>query len=113
MSNIKRLFTRSTHDDAGEPIARGWIGDGDEAAFVDLDDGRIHALVRHDGYGKFEPTLYVSPRRAFWLWRAGQGSLRSLRPLPRCAMSLSEQRSMEDAKEAVEFMLWCRRKHFC
>jgi len=113
MGSITRLFTRSTHDEAGDPIPRTWIGDQEETVFVDIDSGKVHALVSHDGYGKYEATVYVSPRRAFWIWRAGQGSLRSLRPLPRCAMSLYEQRSMADAIEAVEFFLSCRRKHFC
>ena len=99
---LKQKFSPRLTDNAGKPISRTWIGDRDEAVLVDIDSGKVHAHVSHDGYGKYFPTVYTSPFRALGISRRNEGFLISLRALPRCTCELLRLRSMEAAKSAAE-----------
>jgi len=102
---LKQKFRPRLTDDAGIPISRTWIGDQEEAVLVDIGSGKVHAHVRHDGDGKYYPTVYASPLRALRISRNNEGFLVSLLPLPRCAMELVRLGSMEAAKGAAELAL--------
>lgn len=67
---------------------------------------KLLTTIRHDGCGKFDPVLYVSPGRAVRLVsRQWDVSFRSLRPFPRIAVSAFRLKSMQDAQAAVEALL--------
>jgi hypothetical protein len=102
---LKQQFMARRTNDAGEPVHRIWLGDEDETALIDIGSGKLLAHVWHDGYGKYYPTLYVSPFRALQLTLRHQAYLVSLLSLPRCQMDLVRLRSMDDAQGAVQAVL--------
>ena len=102
---LKQKFRPRRTDDAGNAISHIWIGHQDEAVLVGTGSGKVHALVSHDGDGKYYPTVYVSPLRALRISRSNEGFLVSLLPLPRCAMELRRLGSMEEAMSAAELAL--------
>jgi hypothetical protein len=85
---LKELFTPqySTEDDS--PLLKFWVGNGDQAALIDPDSGRLHAYIWHDGCGKYHPTVIVSASRAVHLFRHEAARLESLLSFPRCAVEL-------------------------
>jgi hypothetical protein len=105
ISYLKRMFMARRTDAARNPVHRIWIGDLEEAVLIDIASGKLHAHVWHDGYGKFYPTVYVSPFRGIRISRRNEGFLVSLLPLPRCILELVRLRSMADAQGCVEHVL--------
>jgi hypothetical protein len=78
-SKIKRLFRVRYSNADGSPRPSFWITEDDEATLISPDSGRMHAYLRHDGYGKWYPTIVVSPWRAFQLLRNYDGFVVSSR----------------------------------
>lgn len=76
-----------------------WIGNDEQAALVNIRTGQLIALAGHDGCGKYQPELFVSPivaliilirhRHDVWLHRAS---------ITRVALWTYQTRSMDDAK---------------
>lgn len=87
-SKIKRLFRSRLSSDDGISISMIWVVGDEEATLIDPDSGRVHAYVWHDGYGKFYPTVIVSPWRAFRLLCRHDGFVVSLLSLPRVTVEM-------------------------
>jgi hypothetical protein len=102
---LKRKFGPRATDEAGNRISRTWVGNDDNATLIDIESGKVLAIVRHDGCGKFDPTVFVSVTDALRLSRNKQGSLVSLLALPRFTMDLFTLRNMDEARDATEWML--------
>jgi len=98
---IKRKFMPRRTDDARRPVHRVWFGTQDKAALIDIASGKVLARIEHDGYGKYYPTVYVSPIHALRLKITRQAYLVSLLCLPRCEMEIVRLITMEDAQGAV------------
>lgn len=97
-----RYFTPTRRSENGKPVKHIWLMEGEEsAALVNLDAGTIDAYIQHDGYGKYFPTVYVSPFIAWQLIRRNDGFMVSLRPFPRVAVELFRMMNMTDACESV------------
>ena len=105
--SLKRLFGTRRSDEDGSPLPISWVGDREQATLVNPDSGRVYAYVWHDGYGKYRPTVIVSPWRAFHLVRREAASLVSLLAFPRCTIELYRLRTktIVDAQQAVEYAL--------
>jgi hypothetical protein len=93
-----RYFSARRHSEDGKPVRHIWLMEGEEsAALVNLDAGTIDGFIWHDGYGKYFPTVYVSPFVGWQLIRNHDGILVSLRSFPRVAVELIRTISMVDA----------------
>lgn len=93
-----RYFTARQVNEDGTPVKHLWLMERKEsAALVNLDAGTIDGFIQHDGYGKYFPTVYVSPFVAWQLIRNHDGFLVSLRPFPRVAVELLRTTNMTDA----------------
>src|SRR5438105_4680752 len=88
-----------------------WLHTADHAALCDPQRGILRAVIWHDGYGKYHPTLFVSPVAALRLqWRnrfdGGIVSVTALRWLSRVAVSLVRTKDgIADAQQWVERLL--------
>jgi hypothetical protein len=82
--------------------SRRWIGDDRAQALLDLASGRIHGTIVHGGERTYGVTVFVSLLRALYLKRVTGARIVSLIPFPRCAVSMSDQKSFEGAKLMVE-----------
>lgn len=51
-----------------------WLENEHEAGLIDTRSFRLLAIVRHDGYGKYVPHLYVSPLKYLHLLVARRGT---------------------------------------
>lgn len=105
--NLKDYFEASRYTDDDSPIWRFWITDGEEATYINPMSGRVHAYVWHDGYGKYHPTVIVSPWRALRLLRQREGLVVSLLPFPRIAIECYRLRSdtIQLSQDYVEELL--------
>jgi hypothetical protein len=98
-----RYFSARRHSEDGKPVKHIWLMEGGEsAALVNLDAGTIDGFIWHDGYGKYFPSVYISPFMAWQLIRNHDGFLVSLRPFPRVAVELLRTKSMESACDLVD-----------
>jgi hypothetical protein len=108
-NRLKRKFRVRRRTNDGDPIPVFWVGDDEEATLVNLDSGRMHAYVRHDGCGKYYPTVIVSPWRALYLIRLERAVLVSLLSFPRCTIEMFRLKTdMREAREIAEFGLGYR-----
>jgi hypothetical protein len=105
--NLKDYFEASRFTNDDRPIWRFWVTDGEEAAYINPMSGRVHAYVWHDGYGKYHPTIIVSPWRALRLLRQREGLVVSLLPFPRIAIECYRLRSdtIQLSQDYVEELL--------
>ena len=103
-NSLQRLFATRRRNEDGSPIPMIWVGDEDLATLVNPDSGRVYAHIRHDGWGKYHPTVVVSPWRAVDLVRRG-ADLVSLLSFPRCTVEVPRLRSMAEAQETAEYAL--------
>ena len=104
-NRLKRQFRARFRTEDGDPIPVVWVGDDEQATLVNPDSGRMYAYVHHDGYGKYYPTIIVSPWRALQLmWHAPfPVFLVSLLSFPRCTVELFRLKTdIEDAKAYAE-----------
>lgn len=98
-----RYFTARQVNEDGTPVNHLWLMEGkDSAVRLNRDAGTIDGYVWHDGYGKYFPTVYVSPFVAWQLIRGHEGFLVSLRPFPRVAVELLRMKKMADACANVD-----------
>jgi hypothetical protein len=106
---FKQLFGSRRRAEDGSPIPLSWIADPftQQAILIDRDSGRVLSYVEHDGYGKCEATVIVSPWRALRLLRRHPGFLVSLLTFPRVAVELLRLRtdSVASAQRYVEAVL--------
>jgi hypothetical protein len=99
IGQIRRLFAMRYSRDDGSPAPLEWITDREETAtLVNRHTGELLAHAAHDGYGKCDVTVYVSPRRAFRLVRRNEGFVVSLLPFPRVAVELLWNRTLTVAR---------------
>ena len=103
-NSLKQLFTARRRTEGGNPISTLWVGDQDKSTLINPESGKVHAYIYHDGYGKYYPSVTVSPWRAVDLIRRG-GDLTSLLSLPRCTVEMPLKRSMVEAQEIAEYAL--------
>ena len=89
------------------PIWRFWVSDGDQAALINPDSGRVHAYVWHDGYGKYYPTIILPVWRALPLILKQESYVTSLLPFPRLGLEFFRIKSdsIALAQEFVEYVL--------
>jgi hypothetical protein len=87
-NRLKGLLTPHYSSEDDSPVLRFWVGNGDEAALIDPDSGRLYAYIWHDGLGKYHPTVIVSAWRAVHLVRHEAAVLESLLSFPRCTVEL-------------------------
>ena len=107
MKAFTQLFRPSLVAENGDAVPFIWIGDEHRVVCVNPHSSRVYAMMWHDGYGKFYPTIYVS------LFAAGRILLRepvvslTLRSFPRCALTLLRFKclSMTDAQEGLQELL--------
>jgi hypothetical protein len=92
------------YDDCYQPI---WIADDWQATLIDLDSGRVLAYVSDDGCGKYYPTLFVSPWRAYQIMKAQPCYVSSLLSFPRIALDLLRLKvdSLGEAQRVVQIIL--------
>jgi hypothetical protein len=104
---LKDYFEASDYAEDDSPIWRIWVTDGEEAAYINPMSGRVHGYVWHDGYGKYHPTVIVSPWRALRLLRQREGWVVSLLPFPRIAIECCRLKSdtIQLSQEYVEELL--------
>jgi len=104
---FKRLFRAHVHANDGSPVALIWVGDQHHATLINPASGRVHAYVSHDGFGKYEPVLFVLPLRAIYLLRHQAGMLVSVLPFPRLGVELYriKDTSMPEVQQVVEKLL--------
>ena len=106
---IRQLFKSRHVGHNGKSKPHSWIEDpfAQQAVLVDRDTGRVLGITSHDGYGKLECEVFVSPWHAFQLARRNDGFLVSLRPFPRVIVELVRLKTehMTHAKRYVEDML--------
>ena len=109
IGSIKRLFRARHSNDYGSPVPFTWIADpfGQTAVLVSPASGRVLAYVDHDGFGKYEVLVVVSPWRALRLVRKHLGSLVSLLSFPRVTVELGwlKVTSLGNAQDSVEQFL--------
>lgn len=81
------------------------VYDSDHAVFFEPATGRVFATIWHDGYGKYYPTLFLSPLAAFRHWR--DAVTVTFKPLPRIALDCIRLKcdKMEEAVRIVENVL--------
>jgi hypothetical protein len=105
--NLKDYFEACRFADDDSPIWRFWVTDGEEATYINPMSGRVHAYVWHDGYGKYHPTIIVSPWRALRLLRQREGLVVSLLPFPRIAIEcyLLKSDTIQLSQDYVEELL--------
>jgi hypothetical protein len=105
--NLKDYFEASRYTGDDRPIWRFWVTDGEEATYINPMSGRVHAYVWHDGYGKYHPTVIVSPLLALRLLRQREGLVVSLLPFPRIAIECYRLRSdtIQSSQDYVEELL--------
>ena len=105
--NLKDYFEASDYAEDDSPIWRIWVTDGEEATYINPMSARVHAYVWHDGYGKYHPTVIVSPWRALRLLRQREGLVVSLLPFPRIAIECYRLRSdtIQLSQDYVEELL--------
>lgn len=101
------------------PSSPVWYSDDDFAVLIHPMSGRVLALLWHDGYGKFYPTLYLSIldslRWGVWPWRVsvwwlcdrrgGRGFFLHPWPYLRLQCVRFKCLSMAEAQEALEMGL--------
>lgn len=109
MNIIRRIhsFIRLLTPDIGDKTDGGyWIVDEGEAAFIDTDSGRLLAFV-HDAFGKFYPSLYLSPFQAFRVSKLRPAVFYWLASFPRVRVDLLRLKanSMREAQNAIEALI--------
>lgn len=107
MKTIKQLFTHSLFDDDREPITAIWVGDEDRAVYINQDSAKVHASISHDGYRKYNATLFVSPFGARRVMRNSPIHMLRLFSFPRIAVELLSVpfMSMADAQDELLTLL--------
>jgi hypothetical protein len=101
-SKFKRLFRTRRNGDGGPIVGAFWVAAKEQAALIDPESGRVFAYVEHDGYGKYHPTVLVSPWRAFQLVTREASQLVSLRAFPRLTVELCRLKTETIAEAQLE-----------
>jgi hypothetical protein len=107
MKAFRQLFRPWLVEENGDPVPFKWVGNAHHAVCLNPNSARIYAILSHDGYRKYYPTIYVSMFEACRIfWREPVVSF-GLRNFPRCALELLrfKCRSMTDAQECLHELL--------
>jgi len=97
--NIKRRTTLNRGDNV---IHTEWVGDRDYAVLIDAKRGRLLGWCRHDGYGKWDLQVYVSPWQARKIIRRGFAGVASWSAFPRMAVWIFRFKTFEAAYMTVQ-----------
>ena len=107
MKAVRKLFRPSIVAENGDPIPYIWVGDEHRVVCMNPHSTRVYATLRHDGYRKYYPTIYVSGFTAYQIFLHQPIVSLRLRSFPRCALDLLRFKchSMSDAIECLEELL--------
>ena len=108
---VAGLFRPVMMEQEGEPATYFLAGDESYSACINPNTGKLFATIWHDGYGKFDPTHYVSILDALRILRHDRPVSIRLRSFPRLTFEFFRLkcRSMAEAQDQVETLLICWR----
>jgi hypothetical protein len=107
MNTLTSFFQSSLVADHGDILPFVWIGDENQAVCINPHSAKVFAILRHDGFRKYYPTLYVSTPMALRLHSQRATFGLRLRSLTRCTVELFRLkcRSMAQAQESIDELL--------
>jgi len=107
LSRLKRqLFGPTTVKDDGSPVIYFWVGDDNYSVLMNPTTNRVYATLSHDGYGKIDPTIFVSPFAVPRVYAFDRPYAFSLRTFPLCALAFVRfKQPMWYAQELTERIL--------
>ena len=93
--------------------SRQWTGNNESAILYNDETGQIHALIMHDGFGKYHPTLYVGPLAALRLWLEDRLVIISvsLKPFPQVALEYVRLKCADMREAAHMIQQYCDAHH--
>jgi hypothetical protein len=107
MNTLTSFLHSSLVADHGDILPSVWIGDENQAVCINPKSAKVYAILRHDGFRKYYPTLYVSIPMALHLHSQRAAFGLRLRSFTRCTVELFRLkcRSMAQAQESIDELL--------
>ena len=104
MNTLTSFLHSSPVADTSYALPSVWIGDENQAVCINPDSAKVYAILRHDGFRKYYPTVYVSIPTALRLLSQRAAFGLRLRNFSRCAVEVFrlECRSMPQAQETID-----------
>jgi hypothetical protein len=107
MNTLTSFLQSSTVADTSNALPFVWIGDENQAVYLNPNSAKVYAILRHDGFRKYYPTLYVSIPTALRLLSQRAAFGLRLRNFSHCAVEIFRLkcRSMAQAQECIDEFL--------
>jgi hypothetical protein len=107
MNTLTSFLQSSLAADRSDILPFVWIGDENQAVCINPNSAKVFAILRHDGFRKYYPTLYVSIPTALHLLSQRAAFGLRLRNFSRCAVEVFRLKcqSMSQAQETIDELL--------
>jgi hypothetical protein len=107
MNTLTSFLQLSPVAEHGDILPFIWIGDENQAVCINPNSAKVYAILRHDGFRKYYPTLYVSIPTALRLHSQRAAFGLRLRIFSPCTVEVFRLkcRSMAQAQECIDELL--------